>query len=67
MKAHDLTTEEGLAELLKDNSKLVKILNSEKTVRYNQDKKTGVMVSFLGASTAISLGAYSYALKQLDN
>lgn len=66
MKAHDLTTEEGLAELLKDNSKLVNIPNSEKTVRYNNDTKTGVMASMLGASTAISLGAYTYALKQLD-
>ena len=66
MKAYDLTSEEGLAELLKDNSKLVRILNSEKTVRYNNDTKTGVMLSMLGASTAISLGAYTYALKQLD-
>lgn len=66
MNVHDLTTDEGLAELLKDKSTLIKV-NKEKTVRYNQDKKTGVMVSFLGASTAISLGAYSYALKQLDN
>ena len=66
MEAHDLTTEEGLAEILKDNSILINILNSDKTVRYNNDKKTGVMPSMLGASTAISLGAYTSALKQLD-
>ena len=66
MEAHALTTEEGLAEILKDNSILINILNSAKTVRYNNDKKTGVMPSMLGASTAISLGAYTYALKQLD-
>jgi glucokinase len=66
MKAYDLMTEEGMAEMLKDNSTLVKIHNSDKTVRYNNEKKTGVMQSMLGASTAISLGAYVYALNQLD-
>jgi glucokinase len=66
MTAYDLTSEEGLAEILKDNSKIIKISKSTKTVRYNNDKKTGVMLSMLGASTAISLGAYVYALRQLD-
>lgn len=66
MEVFDLGTQEGLGELLKDNSVEINVLNSSNTVRYNKDKKTGVMVSAIGASTAISLGAYTYALKQLD-
>ena len=29
-------------------------------------KRTGVMISKLGASKAISIGAYTYALSQID-
>lgn len=66
MKALDLMTEEGMAEMLKDNSIMVRIQGSDKTVRYNNEKKTGIMQSILGASTSISLGAYVYALRKLD-
>jgi hypothetical protein len=29
-------------------------------------KRIGVMISHIGASTAISLGAYAYALNEVD-
>lgn len=66
MKALDLTDEKGMEDMLRDGSVMVGIPGTDKTVRYADDKKTGVMVSLLGASTAISLGAYVYALRQLD-
>lgn len=66
MKVLDLTTESGLASFLKDESVLVPVPGTAKVVRYRKDKKTGIAVSSLGTSMAISLGAYAYALSQLD-
>ena len=44
----------------------LKVYGSEKTVLYDPEKKIGVMTSKIGASKAISLGAYAYALSQID-
>jgi len=37
-----------------------------KKIPYEAERKTGIMVSTLGASKAISLGAYAFALHKLD-
>ncbi len=44
----------------------IKIYGSDRTVVYDPMKRTGVAVSRIGASKAISIGAYNYALTQLD-
>jgi len=67
MQVLDLTTEEGMRIFLEDTSIPVPIPGSTRTVRYRKDKKTGIMVSTLGTSKAVSIGAYAYALKQIDN
>jgi glucokinase len=47
--------------------KELKIPGSGRTVTYDADLWTGVGLSKLGASNAIALGAYAYALQQLDS
>ena len=39
----------------------------EKTIKYDGLPRTGIGLSKLGASHAIALGAYTFALQQLDN
>ena len=67
MEVEDLTSEEGMRRFLSDTSTEVTVPGSGRTVRYRKDKKTGIAVSHLGTSTAVSLGAYAYALAQIDN
>jgi len=62
----DLTSEAGMKEFVADNSVMVKVPGSVRSVRYDVDRKIGVCVSEVGASTAISLGAYAYALAEID-
>ncbi|MBK8879275.1 MAG: ROK family protein [Haliscomenobacter sp.] len=66
MNAYNLEDEAHVAAVLKEESKLVRIPGTETTVAYHQHKKTGVTVSQLGASKAIALGAYAFALAQMD-
>ena len=44
----------------------VKVYGSEKTVVSNFEKRIGVCVSKLGASNAVAVGAYAFALNKLD-
>jgi len=48
-------------------SKKITIPFSEKTIEYFPDKKIGIAMSKINASTAISIGAYAFALNMLDN
>jgi glucokinase len=60
----DPTVFKGLARY---KQKELKIPGSGRTVTYDADLWTGVGLSKLGASNAIALGAYAYALQQLDS
>ena len=42
------------------------VYGSDRTVTYDPQKRIGVMISKIGASKAISVGAYDFALAQLD-
>ncbi len=64
-KLFDLTDKDDKADFLKDESKTVNIPGTDKTARYDFVKKTGIAISSLGASRAISLGAYAFAMKAL--
>lgn len=66
MDVHNLSDEAGMTEFLADRSVMVKVPGSVRSVRYDCDRKIGVCVSEIGASTAISLGAYAYALAETD-
>lgn len=65
-KAYDLMDEAQRIEFLRRKSSIVDVPNSEKKVLYNSIKEVGVMISTIGASKAIAIGAYAFALAQLD-
>ena len=66
MKAFNLMQEKELNLFLKDESTNVSIIGTDKFVKYNLSKKTGVIISKMGTSKAVFLGSYNYALSQLD-
>ena len=45
----------------------IAIPGTSKTINYNPEAKTVIMHSKLGANKAIQLGAYVFALNQLNN
>ncbi|MCD7935635.1 MAG: ROK family protein [Tannerellaceae bacterium] len=65
MKAFNLNDEKELEIFSGDTSRKVKIPFSEEEVIYSPEKRTGVLISSLGASRAIALGAYAFALQKL--
>lgn len=66
MKPFDLDDDDEFAQFAHGAARLIKVYGTEKTVVYDQMKATGVAISKLGASKAISIGAYSFALSMLD-
>ena len=44
----------------------VRVPGSDRTVAYDPEKRTGVGLSRLGTSRAVSLGAYAFAIRKLD-
>lgn len=66
MKVYDLDNEEEFAAFAKGERRSLKVYGTDKTVDYDPQKRIGVMISKLGASRAISVGAYAFALSMLD-
>lgn len=66
-KVYNLEDEKNLTEFLKNDSKEITIPGTSKKIIYEADKKTGVGMSKLGTSKAVSIGAYAFALSSLDN
>jgi glucokinase len=67
MKAYYLNIEQDLNEFLKGDQVLVTIPGTSKMVNYDSAKRIGITISKLGASKAIALGAYAFALNTLDS
>jgi hypothetical protein len=65
-KVYDLDNEEQFEKFAKGESRELKVYGTDKTVIYDPQKRIGVMTSRLGASNAISIGAYTYALNAID-
>lgn len=66
MKAYNLMDEVEKAEFMKNKSVMIKVPQSDKEVLYNKEKEIGVIISEKGASKSIALGAYAFALTQID-
>ena len=66
MKVYNLDDEAEFAAFAKGDARELKVYGSDKTVTYDPQKRIGVMISKIGASKAISVGAYDFALAQLD-
>lgn len=67
MKVFDLDNPEEFERFVKGEGRPLKVYGSDLTVNYDPMKRTGMCVSRLGASRAISIGAYAYALSRLDS
>jgi len=67
MKVFNLDDPAEFEEFAKGNAKPLKIYGTDDFVSYDPMKRTGVCLSRLGASRAISIGAYTYALSRLDS
>ena len=65
MDVFDLSNQQEFDSFLSDEDGLIKVPDSDKYVPYRKIKKTGILVSSLGTSKAIALGAYTFALAQL--
>ena len=66
IKVYDMTDMNNIDEFVKDASVAIKVPVYGDEVIYDKEKRTALMISKLGASRAISLGAYTYALAQID-
>lgn len=65
MRVYDASVPEELDAFLHDETEYALLPGSETHVPYSKVKKTLIAVSELGASHAVSCGAYIYALKQM--
>ena len=66
MEVYDLDNEEEFAAFAKGSERKIKVYGSDEEVTYDPQKRIGVCISRMGASKAISTGAYLFALGQLD-
>lgn len=65
MEVYDLTDASDRAKFMESTAGSVTVPGSGRNVPYIRRKRTGVVVSSLGASRAIALGAYTFALQQI--
>lgn len=61
----NLDDDESLARFVANGGRPLKVYGSDKVVMYDADKQIGLTVSRLGASRAVSAGAYVYALNHI--
>jgi predicted NBD/HSP70 family sugar kinase len=66
MKVYDLENTDEFALFAKGETKKVKVYGEERYVDYDCQKRVGIAISKLGASKAVSVGAYAFALSELD-
>ena len=66
MKVYDLDDEKEFEDFCKGEQREITVYGTDRKVKYDPQKRIGVMISKLGASKAISVGAYMFALNQLD-
>ena len=66
MKVYDLDDDAEFREFAKGSMQPLKVYGTDRYVAYDPQKRIGVTISKLGASQAISVGAYAFALGQLD-
>jgi len=66
LKVFNLEDKASLEEFIKGQSHEIAIPRSEKKITYDPMRRTAVGLSRLGTSKAVSIGAYAFALNQLD-
>lgn len=66
MSVYNLDDEADFAQFAKGDVQKVKVYGEDRYVDYDSRKRTGIAISKLGASKAVSVGAYAFALSELD-
>lgn len=66
MKVYDLDDDTEFAAFARGEMRPLQVYGSGRFVAYDPQKRIGVAISKLGASRAISVGAYAFALSKLD-
>lgn len=66
MSVYNLDDPAEFEQFAKGSARKLKVYGSDKEVIYDPMKRIGVMRSKIGASKAISCGAYAFALTQMD-
>lgn len=66
VKAFNLEDQSELEVFLRGDKKTITVPGSDKQITYDPLQRIGVGISKLGTSKAVSIGAYAYALNQID-
>ena len=66
MHVYNLDNPEEFELFAKGEVKKVKVYGEDRFVDYDSQKRIGIAISQLGASKAVSVGAYAFALSELD-
>ena len=66
MKVYDLDNDAEFEDFVKGESRTIKVYGSEREVSYDPQKRIGISFSKIGANAATSMGAYAFALNELD-
>ncbi|HUI29413.1 MAG TPA: ROK family protein [Candidatus Acidoferrales bacterium] len=64
--AYNLEDDAELEKFLKGVAKEIEVYGTSKKIKYDAEMRTGVGISKIGTSRAISIGAYAFALSSLD-
>lgn len=65
MKVYNLDDNAEFEEFARGSSRKIKVYGSEREVVYDPEKRIGITLSDIGASRAVSLGAYLYAINNI--
>ncbi len=65
-EAYDLTNPDDIEKFKDDGRKDVAVPCSDKVTDYYYERKVGISFSTIGTNQAIALGAYAFALNELD-
>ena len=65
MNIYNLDDKAEFEQFARGNSTKIKVYGSDKYVTYDPEKRVGITISYIGASNAVSLGAYLYAIDNI--
>jgi hypothetical protein len=65
MSVYNLDDEAEFEKFARGNATKIKVYGSDREVVYDPEKRIGVTTSKIGASNAVSLGAYLYAIDNI--
>lgn len=65
-KVYNLEDADQVAQFVQGEAKQIVIPGSDETIAYDPLKRIGIGISVLGTSEAVGIGAYAFALNQLD-